>query len=299
MAASKQLERVNQIFRDFGEKAKTLSTAEEFRVAYEELTSQFPLDEDITCERVGAGGVPAEWVVAPGAAEDRILVHLHGGGYVIGSTRTHRVFLSRLSRATGAGVLGLDYSLAPESPFPAALEDTVAAYRWLLSSGADPKKIVFAGDSAGGGLLVSAMVALRYWGDPMPAGGVCISAWTDLVNTGDSMSTNLEADPVVNKEMLDEMAGVYMGNKDPRAPLASPFYADLHGLPPLLVQVGSAETMLDDSVGFADRAKAAGVDVTLEVWDDMPHIWPIFAPILPEGQRAIDRIGEFVRQRTG
>ena len=268
-------------------------------MAYEELMSQFSLDEDISTQRVGAGSVPAEWVSAPGVATDKVLVELHGGGYLIGSTRTHRVFLSNLSRATGARVLGLDYRLAPEFPFPAAVEDTVAAYRWLLANGTDPKKIMFCGDSAGGGLLVSAMISLRYQGDPLPAGGICISPWTDLANTGKSIKTNAEADPLISKEMLDQMAEGYMGGKDSRTPLASPFYADLQGLPPLLVQVGAPETMLDDAKGFAERAKGAGVDVTLEVWPEVPHIWPVFSPILPEGQQAIDRIGEFFRKHTG
>jgi acetyl esterase/lipase len=299
MAASEQVEAVNQIFRDFKASTESLTTVEEFRMAYENLiTSRFTLPDDVTTERVGAGGVAAEWVAAPGAAADKAVIHLHGGGYLIGSNRTHRVFLSHLSRATGARALGLDYRLAPEFPFPAAVWDTVAAYRWLLANGMDPKKIMFSGDSAGGGLLVSAMIVLRYDGDPLPAGGIGISPWTDLANTGKSLETNVDVDPIISKEMLDQMAEGYMGGKDPRTPLASPFYADLNGLPPLLLQVGEPEGMVDDAKRFAEKAKEAGVDVTLEVWPHVPHIWPVFAPILPEGQQALDRAGEFFRKHT-
>ena len=271
---------------------------EDDRVSYERMMSVFPLDEDIVCQRVGAGGVPAEWIAAPGASEDHTLVYFHGGGYVIGSMRTLRVTLSRISRAAGVRVLGLDYRLAPENPFPAALEDCLSAYRWLLSEGADPAKIVFAGESAGGGLTVAALVALRYLGEPLPAGGIGVSSWADLALSGESMTTNAEVDPSVSREGLWSRTKNYMGDRDPRTPLASPINADLHGLPPLLLMVGSIEVVLDDSTRLVERAKAAGVDATLEVWDGMPHNWHTFAPMLPEGQRAIDRMAEFIRQHT-
>jgi acetyl esterase/lipase len=299
MAASAQLELVIQKFRSFGERGQALGTIDGFRLAFEEMMAQFALDGDITCQRVGAGGVPAEWVAAPGAAEDRVLLYLHGGGYVIGSMRGYRVFLSRLSRASGGRVLGLEYRLAPESPFPAAVEDAVAAYRWLLAQGVDPKGITIGGDSCGGGLTVATLVALRYLGEPMPAAGVCISPWVDLEGTGGSMSSKADLDPIVQREMLQFMAQLYLGDRDQRTPLASPLYADLRGLPPLLILVGTAETLLDDSTRLAERAKAAGVAVELEVWDDMVHVWPIFAPILPEGQGAIERIGQFIRRHNG
>jgi acetyl esterase/lipase len=286
------------MFRAAKVQTQSLTAVDQFRVWYEGLMSQFQLDEDIVCERVGAGGVPAEWIYDPEAAADRVLLYLHGGGYMIGSMRTHRPTLSRLSKASGGRVLGLDYRLAPENPFPAAVQDTVAAYRWLLANGTDPKKIVIGGDSAGGGLTVAALVALRYTGEPMPAAGISHSGWTDLKHTGESITTKAEIDPILSREMLDLMAQTYVGGRDPGTPLASPFYADLHGLPPLLVQVGTAEILLDDAISFSDKAKASGVDVTLEVWDDMPHIWQVFAPILPEGQQAIDRMGEFARKHT-
>ena len=294
--ASPELGKALEMFRTAKAKAQTLTDVEDFRIWYEELMSEFQVDEDIVCERVGAGGVPAEWIFDPKAAEVRVLLYLHGGGYIIGSMRTHRVPLSRLSRASGVRVLGLEYRLAPENPFPAAVEDSLAAYRWLLSQGIDPKKIVIGGDSCGGGHTVATLVALRYYGDPLPAAGITHSAWTDLANTGESFVTKAEEDPLIDRDMVENMAMAYLGDRDRKTPLASPFYADLHGLPPLLVQVGTAEVLLDDSLRFAERAKAAGVDVTLEVWDDMPHVWQAFASFLPEGQQAIEHCGDFIRK---
>jgi acetyl esterase/lipase len=188
--------------------------------------------------------------------------------------------------------------LAPEFIFPAQVDDSVAAYRWLLSNGANPKKIVIGGDSAGGGLMVATLVALRYLGEPMPAAGVGISPWVDMEANGKTFITNAEVDSMVDRDMLLHVAGIYLGGKDPQAPLASPIHADLTGLPPLLLQVGSIETLLDDSNEMARQAKAAGVEVEVDVWDDMPHMWHGFAPILPEARQAIQRIGEFMQQHT-
>ena len=296
MATSPQLQELIKLLRSTAGEPR--SSVEEARASYELRMSSLELDPDVTTERVGAGGVPAEWVSAPGASEDRVLLYLHGGYYVIGSMRTHRVYLSRLSRATGARVLGLDYRRAPENPFPAALEDTLAAYRWLLSGGVDPKKVVIGGESAGGGLTMSACVALRYMGEPLPGAAVCISSWADLAHTGDSMISNADVDPTVTLERALEMSKLYLAGRDPRTPLASPVYADLRGLPPMLIMVGSIEVLRDDSVRLAQRAKEAGVDATLEIWDDMPHNWPMYAHVLPEGQQAVDRIGEFIRKHT-
>ena len=289
----------SSVFRGWARLAEVRRNVDEDRLSFEKMTSEFPLPEDVETERVGVDGVAGEWIVAPGAPEDRVLLYLHGGGYVIGSVRTHRAMISRISRAGGIRALGLDYRLAPEYTFPAPVEDTISAYRWLLSRGISPRKIVIGGDSAGGGLVVAAMIALRYLGEPMPAAGVCISAWTDMEATGESYTNNAEVDPNVSKERILGIARVYMGDKDHRAPLASPIHADLHGLPPLLVQVGSIETLLDDSTVLVERAKAAGVDAKLEVWDDMPHVWPQYAHILPEAQQAIDHIGEFIKKHIG
>ncbi len=278
--------------------AEVRTTIDEGRLSYERIMASLPMDDDISTERVGAGGVPAEWIVSPEAQNGRVMLYLHGGGYTSGSMRTHRVMLSHISRASQARVLGLDYRLAPECPFPAPVEDSIAAYRWLLSNGAKPEQIVIGGDSAGGGLMVAALVSLRYLGEPMPAAGVGISSWTDMEATGQSFIDNAEVDPSVNRDRILNIANVYMAGKDLKAPLASPIHADLTGLPPLLLQVGSIETLLDDTHELAKRARAAGVEVEVDVWDDMPHVWHHFAPILPEARQAIQRIGEFMLKHT-
>ncbi|MCH8345634.1 MAG: alpha/beta hydrolase, partial [Chloroflexi bacterium] len=216
-----------------------------------------------------------------------------------GSINTHREMISRLSRASGARALAIDYRLAPEHPFPAAIEDATTAYRWLLSSGVDPARLVIAGDSAGGGLTVATLISLRDAGDPLPAAAVCLSPWVDMEAASDSMTTKAEADPMITQKDVLEGAQAYLNGADPRTPLASPIHADLSGLPPLLIHVGTAEVLLDDSTRLAERARSAGVDVTLEPWDDMIHVFQFFASMLPEGQQAIDRIGEFVREHVG
>lgn len=295
--ASPELDTVLQMIR--ARSAEVRHTIEDHRLSYERIMANLPLEDDITTEKLGAGGVAAEWIDAPNADKNTVLLYLHGGGYAFGSMRTHRVMLAHVSRAAEARVLGLDYRLAPEFPFPAPVEDSLAAYRWLLDQGINPKKIVIGGDSAGGGLMVAALVALKYRGEPMPAAGVGISSWTDMEATGQSYVTNAELDPSVNRDRILSIAKIYMADKDPSAPLASPIHADLTGLPPLLLQVGSIETLLDDTRELAKRAKAAGVQVEVDVWDDMPHVWHHYAPILPEARQAIGRIGEFMKKHTG
>lgn len=297
MAQSPQLDRVIGMIKARAQ--ATRKTTDEDRASYENMLASMPMADDIETERVGAGGVPAEWIRAPGAQADRVMLYFHGGGYVVGSMRTHRTMLSHISLASGFSVLGLDYRLAPENPFPAPVEDALAAYRWLLDQGIEPGKIVLGGDSAGGGLVVSALVAIRYAGEPMPAAGVCISPWVDMEATGESFTTNADVDPSVSKERILNIAKVYLACKHPRAPLASPLHADLHELPPLLSIVGSIETLLDDARAITERAQAAGVEAVLEVWDDMPHVWTHFASILPEGRQAVDRIGDFMRHQVG
>ena len=270
-------------------------TVQETRENFEQMTKVFPVAPDVKCEPVNAGGVKSEWVTAPGADAGRAVLYLHGGGYVIGSINTHRDLAARISRATKARVLLIDYRLAPEHPFPAAVEDSVAAYRWMLAQGLKPSRIAVAGDSAGGGLTVATLVAIRDAKLAVPAAGVCLSPWIDLEGIGDSMKSKASVDPMVQKEGLLEMAAHYLNGQDARSPLAAPLYADLAGLPPLLVQVGTAETLLDDSTRLAERARKAGVKVTLEPWNDMIHVFQVFAPMLDEGQQAIDKIGEFVR----
>ena len=296
MAKSPQLDEVMRMYKEFGEKAGQVSTIDELRALTVEFLAPFPPAADVRREPVDAGGVPGEWIISPGAADDKVLFYLHGGGHTFASADTHAGMASRIAKAADVRALATDYRLAPENPFPAGLEDAMKTYRWLLAQGYQPKKIAIAGDSSAGGLTLSTLVALRYFGEPLPACGVPLSPWTDLEGIGESMTTNKELDPFVQRETIQFLAPMFVGDRDLRTPLAAPLYADMTGLPPLLIQVGGTETMLDDATRMADRAKAAGVDVTLEVWEDMVHDWQIFAPILPEGQQAIDRIGEFIRK---
>jgi monoterpene epsilon-lactone hydrolase len=272
------------------------ASIEQRRAGMERISERVP--PDVICEKVNAGGVDAEWIAAPGATADRVILYLHGGGYVVGSVKTHRAMISRIARASNARALAIDYRLAPEHPFPAAVEDATAAYRWLLAQGYKPGRIVIAGDSAGGGLTLAALLAIRDSKLPQPAGAVPISPWTDLEGTGESVRTRAARDVMVTQENLASSARDYYGAHDPRDPLVSPVHADFRGLPPMLIQVGDAEILLDDATRVAARAKAAGVQVELEVWDDMPHVWHVFAKLLPEGQDAIDKIGKFVIART-
>jgi phosphinothricin tripeptide acetyl hydrolase len=275
----------------------SLTTAER-RAQYERAEKVFPTPSDVKVERVNTPVAPAEWLRPPSAEPGRVVLYLHGGGYVIGSPRSHRHLAAAIAGAAGAGALLLDYRLAPEHPFPAAVEDATAAYRWLLDQAIAPERIVIAGDSAGGGLTVATLLALREARVPLPAGGVCISPWVDLTCSGASYATKADADPIVQRSGVEEMARAYLGATSPRTPLASPLFADLRGLPPLLIHVGSDEVLLDDAVQLAARAKAAGVDVTLEVYDRMIHVWHWFLPMLDEAQTAVEAIGRFVRSRA-
>lgn len=268
------------------------------RRAMENLTAMAPLPADVTFTPLAVAGRPAEWVAAPGARADEALLYLHGGGYCIGSIASHRLLAAELSRAAGLRVLLLDYRLAPEHPFPAAVDDAVAAYRALLDQGCDRRRLAIAGDSAGGGLTAATLLALRDGDTPLPAAAVLLSPWLDLSQSGESMDSRADADPMVQRAPLQRMADAYLAGADPRTPLASPLFADLRHLPPLLIHVGTAETLLDDSRRFAERARAAGVDATLEVWDDMIHVWHAFG-FLPEARDANARVGAFLRQRLG
>ena len=298
MAKSAELDQVIALVKS-REVDESQGATEGRRRSFEQMTDGFNIDVQAKYSRVNAGGVTAEWVAAAGASDSRVVLYFHGGGYIIGSPRTHRPMLAHLSTDSGARVLSLDYRLAPEHPFPAPVEDAVASYRWLLSEGYDPARIALAGDSAGGGLTVAALVQIRYLGLPVPAAGVCVSPWVDMEGLGESMETRAAVDPMVGKENLMVSAKTYLGGADPRAPLAAPLYADLRGLPPLLIQVGDAEVLLDDSTRLAGIAREAGVKVQMDVWDDMIHVWPLFAPILPEGKKAIAQAGEFIKKHTG
>jgi epsilon-lactone hydrolase len=275
------------------------ATIEEQRAGMAALVGAWTPPDGLALEAVDAGGVPAEWTVAAGARDEPVILYLHGGGYCLGSIATHRGLCANVSAAVDGRVLSVDYRLAPEHPFPAAVDDAVGAYRWLLSTGVAPAKVVIAGDSAGGGLALATLLALRDAGDPLPAAGVAISPWADLEMAGESMDTRADADPMVGRERLKVMADAYVAGGDARDPLASPIHGDCTGLPPLLIHVGDAETLLDDTHRFAARATEAGVDITVEVWPEMIHVWHAFAPMLPEAVEAIDRVAAFVTTRTG
>jgi acetyl esterase/lipase len=266
------------------------------RKGMELMTAAAPLPEGTRTSAVDAGGIPCEWIELEGAEPDRAILYLHGGGYTMGSIATHRALVARLSGASGMRALAVDYRLAPEHPFPAAVEDATAAYRWLVASGVSPERIAIGGDSAGGGLCLATLIALRDGGDPLPAAGFALSPWVDLEGTGDSARTKSAVDPMVDRESLARMGRLYLDGADPRTPLAAPLYAELAGLPRMLVQVGTAEVLLDDATRIVERARSAGVEIELDPWEDLIHVFQAFAPFVPEAQQAIDRVGAFLRE---
>ncbi len=267
----------------------------ERRAAMEAGAASMPLPPNTAFEDVDAAGVPCEWVRADEATEQGTLVYLHGGAYVACSPRTHRRLTAALSHATGMRVLVPDFRLAPENPFPAAVEDAVAVYCWLLEGGAAPEQLAIVGDSAGGGLAIALLVAARDAGLPMPASAVAISPWADMEVNSESMTSKADVDPMLTPERLRLNAGRYLAEHDPRDPLASPIYADLSGLPPLLIHVGGREVLLDDAKSLTEKAEADGVDVTLEVHDEMVHVWHILTGLAPEGDDGVRRVAGFVR----
>ena len=279
-------------------KVPPANTVAERRAQYDRAERVFPMPADVSVKPVQVPAINAEWIEPAAARDGAFVLYLHGGGYVIGSPKSHRHLAASIAVAGRASALLPHYRLAPEHPFPAALEDAVAAYRWLLDRGTAPRRMVIAGDSAGGGLTVATLLALRERGVPLPAAGVCISPWVDLSGSGASFAGKAASDPIVTRDGILGMARAYLGGTDARAPLASPLFADLTGLPPLFIQVGTEEVLLDDSVALAERAKAAGVETTLEIWPDMIHVWHWFFPLLDEGRTAIDGIGAFVRAKT-
>jgi monoterpene epsilon-lactone hydrolase len=271
----------------------------ERRARLDGLGSRYTIPADVHIEPVSANGVEAEWTSTPQADPSRVLLFLHGGGYISGSIASHRHMVAQAGREAQARTLAVGYRLAPEHPFPAALDDTLAAYRFLLAQGFAPRHIALGGESAGGGLALAALTSLRDAGEPLPACAWLSSPWTDLQQTGGTMQTKAAGDPLIQKTYLDELAAAYLQGADARNPLASPIHADLRGLPPLLIHVGSAETMLNDSTQLAAVAGAADVRVTLDIWPDMIHAFTLFYPQLAPGRDALAQVGRFVRAMTG
>lgn len=266
------------------------------RRGFELIASRHPLPNNIYFKRFYIGNTPAAWIVPHKANKSVVMLYLHGGGYATGSVNTHKALIAKIAKKTGVLALAIDYRLAPENPFPAALEDAVAAYDYLLAQGYLPENIFISGDSAGGGLTLATLLALKEAHKPLPATAVCLSPWTDLAVTGDSVTEKAHKDPLLLGHLLSEWGKRYAGDEPTTHPLISPLYADLSGLPPLLLQVGTDEVILDDSIRFAQKAREQGADVTLKVWQDMIHVWHFHWRILPEANKAIKEIANFVKK---
>jgi len=273
----------------------TVAQRRQWRAVTEYFVPNPPAGTQTTA--LSAGGVPAVLVATRVSRRDRHILYLHGGGFVTGSSSLYRHLTWRLAAAGRARLLSVDYRLAPEHPFPAALEDAVAAYRWLLADGADSRRIAVMGDSAGGNLAFAMLPKARDEGLPLPAAAVGLSPWLDLALTSPSLQLNAEADPMLNADEAPKFVEYYLAGADPRMPYASPLYGDPAGLPPTLLQVGSDEILRDDSVRMAEKLRAAGCHVELEIWPRMPHVWHLFAPVMPEARQAIERIGTFLQAR--
>jgi acetyl esterase/lipase len=266
------------------------------RERLEEVGAQ-QVGDDIALEAASHDGLPLEWSLATGSDPSRVLLYFHGGGYCSGSIASHRGMVASAGRAAGARTLAVGYRLAPEHPFPAALDDARAAYALLLDQGYAPERIAVGGDSAGGGLTLALMISLRDAGKPLPGCGWLVSPWVDLEMSGATMESKAAVDPLIQKPYLRELAEAYLGGTDAKNPLASPLCADLADLPPLLTQVGSAETLLDDAVRIVARAGAADVAAALEIWPHMIHAFPLWADRLESGRAALASAGAFIRAR--
>ena len=271
---------------------------ETLRNEYNNLAVSFPPLDESNFKAVDAGGVRAEWVDILESKSEAVLMYLHGGGYVMGTVEMYHDMTTRLAKAGKVRVLSVDYRLAPENKYPAALEDSVKVYKWLLSQGYRAEDIIIGGDSAGGGLTLATLLKIRSLGLKMPAAAVCISPWTDLALIGKSIDAKAEDDPILSRNLLKYFTDCYVGEEGDRCnPFVSPFYADLSGLPPLLIMVGEREILLDDAIIFSQKAEYYGVKTTMVVAQGMTHIWSFFAPVIPEGEQAINYIGKFINKR--
>jgi epsilon-lactone hydrolase len=273
-------------------------TYAQIRAQQDALATHYTLPSNIAYTQVQIADLRAAWANVIGTTSEQVILYWHGGAYVMGSMLSYRPQQARVARFTGARILLVDYRLAPEHPFPAAIEDACTSYRWLLEHNTKPEQIILMGDSAGGGLSVALILALRTEGLPLPAAVVCLSPWFDLACTGDSLRTRAKADLFLTPQELQQAATAYLGTTDPYTPLASPLYADLRGLPPLFLQIGTNDILLDDSLRLAERARKAGVQVELEVWQHMPHVWQMAGRLLPEARQAMQHIQHFVHRYT-
>jgi epsilon-lactone hydrolase len=278
-----------------GAKPRPVGWAER-RQRLDEIGSVWAVAEDVTLAAVDIGGLPAERSLAPGSDGSRVLMFFHGGGYCSGSISSHRRMVTEAGRAAGIATLAVGYRLAPEHPFPDAWDDALRAWRFLRREGIPARNIAIGGDSAGGGLSLALALRLRDAREELPVCLWLVSPWTDLTMSGATLVTKEAVDPLIHRGYLGELAAAYLGSADPRDPRVSPLFADLAGLPPLLMQVGSAETLLDDAVRVTAAAGAADVAATLEIWPHMIHAWPLWNARLPEGRAALGSAGRFIRR---
>lgn len=287
-----ELERLGAMLR-----ARPVSLSiEQGRAAYDARGDLFPLADDVRVEQVSAHGVPAEWTSTPVADTAEVILYLHGGGFIWGSLKSHRHLVSEVGRAATMRTLALQYRLAPEFPFPQALEDAVSGYRFLLDSGFKPREIAIAGDSAGAGLAVALLVRLKQLSLPQPACALLLSPWADMTATADSYSRNAARDPVLDRETMQFLAGQYLGQRPRETPLASPVFADLSGIAPITILVGATEALLDDAIALTRATGLADVSVRLEIWPKMFHVWLTYHQVLAQGRQGVARAGRLLRE---
>lgn len=283
---------MRKVFKD-----KRMTIAEHRLLMQKNARFMNRVQKGVELHKVEIDGIPAEWINPSAVQQNKVVLHLHGGGYVTGGIDSHQMMCCLMAQTLNMNVLLPEYRLAPEHPFPAALEDALKVYRWLLAKGHQPADIILSGDSAGGGLSLTTVLSLRNAGEPLPAALVCMSPWTDLALKGRSHITNAKAEAVLQGDSLREWAACYVGKEEPDQPLISPLYADFHNFPPLLIQVGSQEILLDDAQMLAEKARADSVDVTLGIWDGMWHDWQVLGDLIPESRQAFEQFGKFVQER--
>lgn len=293
--SQQELQMVNDMLRSGPDMSQM--SLDQVRALIDEAGGNAKLPDGLRLEPAVIDGVTAEWSSTPAADEGSVLLYMHGGGYLFGSIESHRGLVTNLGMLAGARTLAINYRLAPENAFPSSLDDVVSSYKHLLDSGVDPARIAVCGDSAGGGLAMALLVAARETGLPLPGAALCISPWVDMTLTGESMRTKAPVDALVSRDLLSQAIGAYVGSRaEATDPRVSPLHADLSGLPPVMVQVGSHEVMLDDATRLAARLGAADVSVRLDVWGSMPHVWHLYADILGEGRDALEQAAGFLKQ---
>jgi acetyl esterase/lipase len=286
-------------FREAMAGTDSVPSLEEQRDGLSMMGSSATLPEGVAVSEAYAGGCRAYWHDPAGCAKDRVVMYVHGGGYMGGSPKTHERLVSHIAKATGCRALNVDYRLAPEHPHPAAVQDATAAYRWLLSQGYRPEHIAISGDSAGGGLTLATLLSIKQNGLPQPAAAVPLSPWTDMEVSGASFETNAANDLMIQRDATKSTAAMFLGEADPRDPLASPLHGDYRGIAPLYIQVGGDETLLDDSTRVAERARSAGCEVKLDVFPEMQHVFQASVGNIPEATDAVEQIGEWLKVKLG